>query len=90
MTSKVKNVLADQARLFAGWLSAMNRRKFKSPTLPKMGRIGHPEKPNQSLDVDILEWYHRFINACRKKIPERAGHSAVVHAKERHKEYITK
>jgi len=32
------------------------RNEVKTPTLPKTGRMGHPEKPNQLLDVDLLEW----------------------------------
>jgi hypothetical protein len=32
-----------------------NRREFKTPTLPNQ-RVGHPEEPNQSPGVDVLEW----------------------------------
>jgi len=26
-------------------------------------RVGHPEKLNQFLGVDVLEWYHAIVNA---------------------------
>jgi hypothetical protein len=31
-------------------------------------RVGHPERPNQSPVVDILEWYYLNIIAARRKI----------------------
>src|SRR6266705_4567696 len=37
-------------------------------------RVGHPEKLNQSLGVDVLEWYHAIVNARQQKKCERVGH----------------
>jgi hypothetical protein len=40
----------------------------------KTERVGHPEKPNQSLGFDVLEWYH--LNAIRRQEENwgRVGH----------------
>src|ERR1700686_4810819 len=56
----------------------MERREHQPPTLPKNGRIGHPQQPNQSLGVDVLEWYHpncvrSSTEKTRKGLPERSG-----------------
>jgi len=56
--------------------------KAKSKPRPfKTERVGHPEKPNQFLGVDVLQWYHPIMT-CRKEEnaegwptrPERVGH----------------
>ena len=40
----------------------------------KSERVGHPEKPNQSLGVDVLEWYHATVRIRQQKKCERVGH----------------
>jgi hypothetical protein len=35
---------------------------------------GHPKKPNQSLGVDVLEWYHPTAQVCQKKQREWVVH----------------
>jgi hypothetical protein len=37
-------------------------------------RVGHPEKPNRSLGVDLLEWYHPTVSVRQQKKRERVGH----------------
>jgi hypothetical protein len=34
-------------------------------------RVGHPEKPDQSLGVDVLEWYHSTLRVRQQKKRER-------------------
>jgi hypothetical protein len=43
----------------------------------KLERVGHPEKPNQSLGVDVLEWYP--LNVIRRQEGNwgRVGHPRV-------------
>jgi hypothetical protein len=33
----------------------------------KPERVGHPEKLNQSLGVDVLEWYHSIVHICQQE-----------------------
>jgi hypothetical protein len=40
----------------------------------KAERVGHPEKPNQSLGVDVLQWYHSIVNERQQKKHERGSH----------------
>jgi hypothetical protein len=40
----------------------------------KPERVGHPEKLNQSLGVDVLEWYHPIVRVSQQKKYERVGH----------------
>src|SRR6266581_3189925 len=52
-----------------------HRRKEKSKPRPfKTERVGHPERLNQSLGDDVLEWYHPIVNARQQKKCERVGH----------------
>jgi hypothetical protein len=48
--------------------------KSKPRPFQKPGRIGHPEKPNRSLGVDVLEWYHPTVRVPQWKTRERVGH----------------
>jgi hypothetical protein len=49
--------------------------KLKSKPRPfKTERVGHPEKLNQSLGVDVLEWYHLIVSVRQQKRGERVGH----------------
>ena len=42
--------------------------KVKSKPRPfKTERVGHPEKLNQSLGVDVLEWYHPAVCVRQQK-----------------------
>jgi hypothetical protein len=45
----------------------------KSKPRPFQKREGHPEKPNQSLGVDVLEWYHPNVSVRQWKEHERVG-----------------
>jgi hypothetical protein len=45
----------------------------KPPTLPHQ-RAGYPEKPNQSLGVDVLERYDSIVSVRQQKKRERVGH----------------
>src|ERR1700674_133056 len=36
-------------------------------------RVGHPKKPNQSLSVDVQEWYHPAVSVRQLKTRERVG-----------------
>jgi hypothetical protein len=42
-------------------LLAMEWREHQSPDPFETERVGHPKKPNQSLWVDVLEWYHPIV-----------------------------
>ena len=48
--------------------------KSKPRPFQKPGRIGHPEKPNRSLGVDVLEWYHPTVRVPQWETCERVGH----------------
>jgi hypothetical protein len=37
-------------------------------------RVGHPERLNPSLGVDVLEWYHPMVRARQQKKHESVGH----------------
>jgi hypothetical protein len=48
--------------------------KVKSKPRPfKAERVGHPEKLNQSLSVDVLEWYHSNMRVRQLKKRERVS-----------------
>jgi hypothetical protein len=47
------------------------RRPFKTE------RVGYPEKLNQSLSVDALEWYHPTVTRRQKENWRRVGHPSV-------------
>jgi len=36
--------------------------------------VGHPEKPNQSLGVGLLEWYHSIVSVHQQTKIERVAH----------------
>jgi hypothetical protein len=40
-------------------------------------RVGHPEKLNQSLGDDVLEWYHPCTWCRQEKKRERVGHPPI-------------
>jgi hypothetical protein len=49
------------------------------PRPSKSERVGHPEKQspeklNQFLGVDVLEWYHPIVSVRQQKKYERVGH----------------
>jgi hypothetical protein len=48
--------------------------KKSKPRPFKTERVGHPEKPNQFLGVDVLEWYHATVRIRQQKKCERVGH----------------
>ena len=49
--------------------------KEKSKPRPsKNERVGHPEKRDQFLGVDVLEWYHAIVIARQQKKRERVAH----------------
>jgi len=53
--------------------------KLKSKPRPfKTERVGHPKKLNQSLGVDVLEWYHPIVSVRQQKRGERVGHQPFV------------
>jgi hypothetical protein len=62
-----------RARSGASILSSWNGREVKTPTLLKQS-VGHPEKPKQSLSVEIHEWYHPTVNVRQQKKRERVCH----------------
>jgi hypothetical protein len=50
-------------------------RKEKSKPRPfETERVGHPEKLDQFLGVDVLEWYHLSVSSRQQKKYERVGH----------------
>jgi hypothetical protein len=51
----------------------MDGREVKIPTLRKTRRIGHPEKLNQSLGVDVRKWYHPIVGLRQQKKRERVA-----------------
>jgi hypothetical protein len=55
-------------------LLAMERKRSQNPDPFETERAGHPEKPNQSPRVDVLEWYHPIVCVRQQKKYERAGH----------------
>src|SRR5713101_6389399 len=55
-------------------LLAMERNSNQNPDPLKPERVGHPEKLNQSLSVDVLEWYHPIVSVRQQKRGERVGH----------------
>ena len=58
--------------------------KEKSKPRPfKLERVGHPEtlipeRQDQFLGVDVLEWYHPIVSVRQQKKYERVGHRLVV------------
>jgi hypothetical protein len=54
-----------------------NGREIKTPTLLKLKRVGHPEKLNQSLGVDVLEWYPVNVIRSQEENWRRVGHPPV-------------
>jgi hypothetical protein len=56
-----------------------NGREVKTPTLSKAESIGHAKKPDQSLSVDVLEWYHPSASIRQQKNHERACHPSVTY-----------
>src|SRR5260221_6320661 len=52
--------------------------KEKSKPRPfKTERVGHPERLNQSLGVDVLEWYHLNVIGRQEENCARVGHPPV-------------
>ena len=62
---------------------AMERREHQNPDPSKTGRVGHPERPNQSLGVDVPEWYDPTVSVRQQKKCERVGHPPVIGSKPR-------
>jgi len=54
-------------------LLARERKRSQDPDPFETERVGHPEKPNQFLGVDVLEWYDPVAHIRREK-HETAGH----------------
>jgi hypothetical protein len=50
---------------------SMEQRNSKIPTLPNTGRVGHPKNRNQSLGVDVLEWYRPTVRVHPRKNAKR-------------------
>jgi hypothetical protein len=40
---------------------SIERRKDEKPDPFETERVGHPKRLNQSLGVDVLEWYYRIV-----------------------------
>ncbi len=62
----------------------------QTPTLPNQ-RFGHPERRNQLLVIDVLEWYHPTMRMVQQENRERVGHPprfAMTHSKKRHISFI--
>jgi hypothetical protein len=55
-------------------LLARERKRSQNPDPIKGERVGHPEKPNQFLGVDVLEWYHPAVRVHLQKKSGRMGH----------------
>jgi hypothetical protein len=55
-------------------LWAKERKRSQNPDPIKTERVGHPEKRNQFLGVDVLEWYHAIVIARQQKKREWVGH----------------
>jgi hypothetical protein len=55
-------------------LSAIVGTEPQNPDPFEPERVGHPEKPNQFLGVDVLEWYHPAV-----RVRQREKHERVVH-----------
>ena len=55
-------------------LLAMEGKRSQNPDPFKPKRVGHPEKPNQFLRVDVLEWYHLKVIRRQEEHWGRVGH----------------
>jgi hypothetical protein len=55
----------------------MRREEAKAPTLPTTGRIGHPGNLNQSLGIDVPQWYHSAVSVRQQNRRRRVGHPPV-------------
>jgi len=55
-------------------LSAIVGTEPQNPDPFEPERVGHPEKPNQSLGVDVLEWYHPAVRVRQQEEHERVIH----------------
>jgi hypothetical protein len=55
-------------------LSAIVGTEPQNPDPFEAERVGHPEKPNQSLGVDVLEWYHPAVRVRQQEKHERVVH----------------
>jgi hypothetical protein len=51
----------------------MERSKNQNPAPFNPERVGHPEGLNQSLGVDVLEWYHPIVKTLSLKM-RKGGH----------------
>jgi hypothetical protein len=55
-------------------LLAIERKRSQNPDPLNPERVGHPENLNQSLGVDVLEWYHPIVRPRQQKKHKRVGH----------------
>jgi len=46
----------------------------------EIARVGHPEKLNQFLGDNVLEWYNSLVPVCQEEC-ERVGHPPVLGGK---------
>ena len=46
----------------------------QNPDAFETERVGRPKMPNQSLGVDVLEWYDPSVSYLQDKNRRRAGH----------------
>jgi hypothetical protein len=55
------------ASVVANELVGHGRQEKSKPRPSRPERVGHTEKQNQFLSVDVLEWYHSIVLAGNKK-----------------------
>jgi hypothetical protein len=56
------------AGMMSNWLIDYGTERTPKPqTLPKAWRVCHPERPNQSLGVNVLEWYQPTVVARQQE-----------------------
>ena len=57
------------------------RQEKSKPRPSKPERVGHPEKQNQFLSIDVLEWYHAVVRARQAEKRRRVGHPPIFPAR---------
>ncbi len=62
------------ASVVANELVGHGRKEKPKPRPFKPERVGHPERLNQSLGVDVLEWYLQTRCAVKRKSCGRVRH----------------
>jgi hypothetical protein len=65
------NEMQMAATVVANKLVGHGRQEKSKPRPFKTERVGHPERLNQFLRVDVLEWYHPIVKARQQKKCER-------------------